>query len=125
MPTTTVKISVHQVGEFTFADKQRNLELETLSGMRQLIEDIHRVSRPITPMLTGDLRGDVKKNVSKLGNIVRGTIEWARPYAWYQERGYTNGPVRRYTTPGTKAHFAEESVVKVTQSSKKYFGKKI
>jgi len=125
MPNATVKIKAYKVGDFNFADKQRNLEIETLSGMRQLIEDIHRTSRPITPMLSGQLRGDVKKNVIKLGDVIRGTIEWARPYAWYQERGYTNGVVKRYTTPGTRAHFAEESVVKVTQSSKRYFGKKI
>ncbi len=69
--------------------------------------------------------GDVRKSTKRVGSIVRGTIEWRRPYAWYQERGYTNGPVRRYTTPGTHAHFAEESVKTVTADSKKYFGKRI
>lgn len=125
MPTTRIKIRVHKVGNFDFRDKTRKVEMSTMSGMRQLLEDIHRVSRPITPMLTGDLRSDVIKIVSKLGNIIRGTIEWHRPYSWYQERGYTSGPVRKYTTPGTKAHFAEESVKTVTSSSKRYFGKRI
>ena len=121
----TIKVSVKKEGNFDFADKTAKVQLQTLSGMRQLIEDIHRTSRPKTPMLTGDLRGDVRKAVQRFGSTVRGTIEWARPYAWYQERGYTNGPVRRYTTPGTQAHFAETSVKEVTSSSKKYFGKKI
>jgi len=125
MPTNTIKINVKEEGSFNFNDKVAKVQLQTLSGMRQMIEDIHRTSRPITPMLTGDLRGDVKKTVSRDGDHVRGIIEWARPYAWYQERGYTNGPVRRYTTPGTHAHFAEESVKEVTKDSKKYFGKKI
>lgn len=123
MPTT--RITVKKRGKFDFVGTQAEMERQTLNGMRQMIEDIHRVSRPKTPMLTGDLRKDVKKTISKLGNTVRGTIEWARPYAWYQERGYTSGPVRNYTTPGTGKHFAAKSVKQVTSSSKKYFGKKI
>lgn len=125
MPTTTVKVTVKKEGQFDFDSKSSAVELQTLSGMRQLIEDIHRISRPKTPLRFGDLRGDVIKTVTKLGDVVRGTIEWARPYAWYQERGYTNGPVRRYTTPGTQAHFAETSVIEATQDTSKYFGKKI
>lgn len=125
MPSIFIRVSVRKQGSFDFADKTAKVELQTLSGMRQMIEDIHRTSRPLTPMLKGDLRGDVKKTVQRLGETVRGTIEWGRPYAWYQERGYTNGPVRRYTTPGTQAHFAETSVKEVTSSSKKYFGKNI
>lgn len=125
MPTTAIKISVRQEGSFNLNEKIAKVQLASLAGMRQMLEDIHRTSRPITPMLTGDLRGDVKKSTTRIGDIIRGTIEWARPYAWYQERGYTNGPVRRYTTPGTQAHFAETSVKEVTASSKKYFGNKI
>jgi hypothetical protein len=125
MPTTKIKISVRKQGDFNFKDKATKVELNTLSGMRQMIEDIHRVSRPLTPMLTGDLRGDVIKSTAKVGNIIRGEIEWHKFYAWYQERGYTSGPVRRYTTPGTQAHFAETSVKEVTARADKYFGKKI
>ena len=125
MASNTIKIRVRQEGNFDFNSKIAKVQLATLTGMRQLLEDIHRTSRPITPMLTGDLRGDVKKSVERVGEVIKGTIEWARPYAWYQERGYTNGPVRRYTTPGTQAHFAETSVKEVTASSKQYFGKKI
>jgi hypothetical protein len=125
MPTTRIRISVRKIGDFNFKDKTAKVELSTLSGMRQMIEDIHRISRPITPMLTGDLRADVLKSVSKIGSIIRGVIEWHRPYAWYQERGYTSGPIKRYTTPGTQAHFAETSVKEATSHPNKYFGKKI
>lgn len=126
MPTTKIKISTRKEGRFNFRDKEEKIELSALNGVRRMIEDIHKVSRPKTPMLTGDLRGDVRKRVKKLKrSTVRGTIEWHRPYAWYQERGYTSGPVRRYTTPGTQAHFAETSVKEVTSRSRKYFGKKI
>lgn len=124
MPTTRIK--VRKIGRFDFNGKKDKVKTRAQAGMRQLLEDIHRESRPITPKLTGDLRGDVKKTVSKRGSVIRGVIEWVRPYAWYQERGYTSGPVTRYTTPGTGAHFAEKSVKKVTSSNKrKYFGRKI
>lgn len=124
MPTTRVKI--RRRGNFDFKTPTIKAQLNAQIGMRQLLEDIHKTSRPITPKLTGDLRGDVRKKVSKLGNRIIGIIEWQRPYAWYQERGYTSGPVKRYTTPGTKAHFAAISVKKVTSKrASKYFGKKI
>lgn len=125
MPTTRIK--VRKVGNFDFKAKASKVELQTQTGMRRLIEDIHKKSRPITPMSAGggDLRGDVKKSVKKLGKRVVGIIEWQRPYAWYQERGYTSGPVKRYTTPGTRAHFASTSVKEVTAHTRKYFGKKI
>lgn len=80
---------------------------------RLLLEDIHRNSNLITPMKDGDLRKRVKKVIEK---PTRGVIEWETSYAWYQERGYTSGPVRNYTTPGTQAHFAEDSVKKTTQN---------
>lgn len=123
MPVNRIK--VRRQGNFNFNDKISKVELRTQTGMRRMLEDIHRTARPITPKLTGDLRGDVEKTVKKLGKVIRGVIHWKRPYSWYQERGYTSGPVKRYTTPGTSAHFAEISVKKVTSNSKKYFGKRI
>ncbi len=88
-------------------------------GIRFMLEAIHRESTPKTPMLTGQLRADVKKEV--LGT--RGKIRWGKKYAYWQERGYTSGPVRRYTTPGTGAHFAEQAVSNVTKDSRQYFKK--
>lgn len=86
-------------------------------ALRFMLDAIHRESRPNTPMLTGQLRGDVTKRV--MGET--GSIKWGKKYAWYQERGYTSGPVRRYTTPGTGAHFAENAVKTVTKDGRKYF----
>lgn len=97
------------------ADKDVKLAL----AIRFALDDIHRISRPKTPRLSGQLRGDVTKRV--MGK--RGSIKWGKHYAWYQERGYTNGKVRRYTTPGTQAHFAETSVKEVARNARQYFRK--
>lgn len=86
-------------------------------AIRFMLDAIHDTSRPTTPRKTGQLRGDVTKRVT--GN--RGSIKWGKKYAWYQERGYTSGPVRKYTTPGTGAHFASNAVRKVTNESSRYF----
>jgi hypothetical protein len=86
-------------------------------AIRFMLDAAHTESRPKTPMKTGALRGDVNKTVK--GNV--GQIKWGRKYAWYQERGYTSGPVKRYTTPGTSAHFAETSVRNVAKDGRKYF----
>lgn len=93
-------------------DVNKHIALSHLNGqamVRSILEDIHSTANEITPMLTGDLRADVKKTVTGASSRIVGSIKWDRPYSWYQERGYTNGPVKRYTTPGTKAHFAEDS----------------
>lgn len=75
---------------------------------RLLLENIHSVANPLTPMAeTKNLRTSVIKRVE---SPTRASITWLAPYAWYQERGYTSGPVMRYTTPGTQAHFAETAV---------------
>ena len=75
-------------------------------AIRFALADIHRKSTPVTPKLSGQLRTNIRKSVRGL----RGRIHWGAKYAEYQERGYTSGKVRRYTTPGTSAHFAERSV---------------
>lgn len=86
-------------------------------AIRFMLEAIHRESTPNTPMLTGQLRSDVKKRVTG----TKGRITWGKNYAWYQERGYTSGPVRRYTTPGTGKRFARNAVVDVAKKSNIYF----
>lgn len=87
--------------------------------LRFMIEDIHIKSVYKTPFKGGDLRAMVAKQI----NGKTGIIEWRAPYAEYQERGYTSGPVRHYTTPGTQAHFAEESVVEVMNNVQEYLTK--
>ena len=94
-------------------EKRQKLGLAVRFG----IEDMHRISRPKTPMKTGQLRGDVEKSV----HGANGKITWGKHYAWYQERGYTSGKVRKYTTPGTGAHFAEDAAKDVGNNPRKYF----
>ncbi len=86
-------------------------------AIRLMLEAIQRQSTPTTPMRTGNLRADVRKRVSGKS----GSIHWGARYAAYQERGYTSGRVRRYTTPGTGAHFAERAVTNVKNDSRRYF----
>lgn len=88
-------------------------------AIRFMLNDIKEESTPITPMLTGALRRNVK--VTVMGK--RGKINWGQKYAAYQERGYTSGPVKRYTTPGTGKSFAEKSVNKVARRAERYFRK--
>lgn len=76
--------------------------------LRFMAEDIHKASTPITPMKTGQLRRSVIKQV--LGK--KGQIRWDKRYAVYQEAGYSKGPIRRYTTPGTGKAFAYRAVQK-------------
>lgn len=84
--------------------------------LRLLGEGILISSTPRTPFKKGNLRG--RTRVSVAGN--RGSVKWLAHYAEYQERGYTTGPVRKYTTPGTGAHFAEQAVRKETANTKQY-----
>ena len=87
--------------------------------IRSALEDMKRISTPITPLKDGPLRANVKIRV--IGNT--GTIKWGQDYAWYQERGYTSGPVRKYTTPGTGKHFVKRSAKAMMKNYKKYFRK--
>lgn len=87
----------------------------TSLALRFMIEDIHRIANPKTPKDKGNLRADVIKSV----NGLRGRIEWSKEYAVYQEyKQFTN-----YTTSGTGPHYAENSVVDVVQRSRSYFRK--
>ena len=93
---------------------ENNIDL----AIRMMLEDIHREAEPVTPYKHGTLRTMVTKNME---GPHHGSITWFAPYAEYQERGYTSGPVTRYTIPGTHAHFAKEAVEKVIPRSRDYF----
>lgn len=54
------------------------------------------------PMDTGALR----TNISKTDN----SITYQSPYAHAQYVGYTKGPVRNYTTPGTGAYWDKKMI---------------
>ena len=78
-------------------------------ALRMALEDVDREAFRTTPKKMGNLRKNLRKSVSGK----KGTITWSSSYAAYQERGYTSGPVRKYTTAGTGAHFARNAVRKV------------
>lgn len=83
-------------------------------AIRMMMEDIHTYSTPITPKRPAPVGGNLRTSVSKqMVSPTVGIMTWHAPYAEYQERGYTTGPVVHYSTPGTHAHFVEESVNKV------------
>lgn len=87
--------------------------------IRLMVEDVHRKSNYITPYRKGGLRGAVNKRMQGK----KGIIEWTVPYAAYQERGMARDGsrvVKHYTTPGTHAHFAEESVQAVMDNPYPY-----
>lgn len=99
--------------------RQVGSEVHNRAGLaiRFMLEAIHRQSTPKTPMKTGQLRADVNKSVLGLN----GKITWGKRYAYWQERGYTSGPVKKYTTPGTGAQFAQNAVKDVVKDSRRYF----
>jgi len=75
-------------------------------ALRLTMDGIDKSAFPKTPKDRGELRKNIRKSVS----AKKGRIEWSSRYAQYQERGYSSGPIRHYTTPGTGAHFAENAV---------------
>ena len=86
---------------------------QTSLGIRLMLEDIARLSFPITPKKEGNLRSNVLKQV--LGQT--GTIVWLKEYAVFQEEKQ----YRNYTTAGTGPHFAEKSVMRVVGNATKYW----
>lgn len=89
-------------------------------AIRMMMEDIHNYSTQITPYKEGALRTSVTKQMPQ---PLVGIMTWNVPYAQYQERGMrADGThiVRNYTTPGTHAHFVEESLDKVVQRIPQY-----
>jgi len=93
-------------------------------ALRMMLEETYRESNPITPKRQDPVGGTLRTAVTKtMESNTKGTIAWHAPYAYIQERGWnptTNGKTyfTNYTTPGTHAHFAEESVKKVVARSR-------
>lgn len=109
-----MSVTIENNTAYITAEINNNIDL----AIRLMLEDIHREANPITPYKEGTLRTMVIKGMD---GPHKGYIAWNAPYAEYQERGYTTGPVTHYTTPGTHAHFAEKSVNKVVNRSRDYF----
>lgn len=62
----------------------------------------YRYMDKYVPMKTGDLRSIV--------DIDSNTITYEMPYAHAQYVGYTKGPVKNYTTPGTGPYWDRKMV---------------
>ena len=76
--------------------------------LRTMADELVTLSTPGTPRDKGNLRQDIIKQVLGL----KGKVVWGKNYAAYQERGVRRDGsrrVRKYTTPGTGAHFAQNA----------------
>lgn len=133
------------MGDFkvTFDAERVNawLRKATTEGINDLDKAVGRTAaeagkfiKPVTPKKTGNLRRSYLPKKNSLFNwqyysIYGDSGASAHPYGIYQENGYTNGPVKNYTTPGTGAHFLEKNLTgverllksKVETVLKKYF----
>lgn len=97
-----------------FPQVEQQVENACSIAIRMMMEDMHTLANPITPYKNNGLRTSVTKQME---TPLKGVMRWNVPYAQYQERGMrADGThvVKRYTTPGTHAHFVEESINKVT-----------
>ena len=98
-----------------------NLSNKLQVTIRLLLDGIHQTSTPLTPMRPLPKGGTLRAEVVKyLDNAYTGVIEWRAPYAWYQERGYTTGPIVNHSTPGTISHFAEVSTKRTLEDLETY-----
>lgn len=73
-------------------------------------------AEPRTPKDKGNLRRDTLKQVLGL----KGQVRWRKEYAAYQERGRRfdgTHKVRKYSTPGTGSHFAEDAAKKIPKKT--------
>ena len=105
------------VVKLKFDQATQQVENAASLAIRFMMEDLHTLANPITPYKTGNLRTSVSK---QLPSKLVGVVKWHAPYAEYQERGFTTGPVLHYTTPGTHAHFVEQSLNTVVQKIPQY-----
>lgn len=85
-------------------DTQRSGSL----AIRYMLDDMHSLANPKTPMDKGQLRRNVLKSVQGL----RGSIKWGAKYASILE----NKKFVNYTTAGTGPHFAENSVKAIAKN---------
>jgi len=95
-------VSLSNLGEVIASDIGKKFN----TGGEVVARVILANSRILAPKKTRALADSGR--VEKTGEGYR--VGYTADYAWYQERGYTSGPVRRYTTPGTQAHYLKDSV---------------
>ena len=113
-------MSLEYTAKFTLQKEmlKNNLGL----AVRNMLTDIHRESNPVTPKRPDPIGGTLRTDVLEImEGPTTGSIYWNAPYAAYQERGFTTGVVVNYSTPGTHAHFARDSVETVMRRARDYF----
>lgn len=98
-----VKITDHTGEVKNSLDQKANIFL------RLFAEAVVLEAEPNTPQKLGNLRRDVVKSVLGL----QGKIAWGKNYAKFQE----TKQYRRYTTPGTGPHFAENAIKAMIRKS--------
>ena len=92
-------------------------KLEGNSTLTKMANAIVETAEPKTPKKSGNLRATVVKQVLGL----EGKVVWEAEYAAAQEVGTTRGfPIVHYTTAGTGAHFAENSVKAIMANAEEY-----
>lgn len=104
-----------QVIDFT-PDIRNKTKQRASVFLRMICDNVVQISTPKTPRDLGNLSRDVLRQVSGL----HGSIEWRKVYASYQERGKRadgSRVVKRYTTPGTGPHFAENAVRRAVENT--------
>ena len=94
--------TLNNVGEIIARDIKKRLDV----GVGVTAGIILANSRILAPKKTRAMADSGQKE--KIQDGYR--VGFSAKYAPYQERGFTSGPVRRYTTPGTQAHFLRDSV---------------
>lgn len=90
------------------------------TAMSRMIQDIATVAKIKAPFKHGDLTKEIKpERVAKFKYIVLVNLE----YAAYQEKGERadgTHKIRKYTTPGTGAHFLENAGDQVVEQVDDY-----
>lgn len=108
------------VVKLKFSQATQQVENAASLAIRMMMEDTHSLANRVTPYKEGALRTAVTKQMQ---TPLLGVMRWNVPYASYQERGMRQDGshvVRNYTTPGTHAHFIEESLNTVVQKVPQY-----
>ena len=72
------------------------------SVLKKLTKSCAEHMEKYVPKKTGQLRENI--------HVEPGLIIYQSDYAMYQYRGYTRGPVRNYTTPGTGPYWDKRMV---------------
>lgn len=104
-----MKARVHIQG-VPVSDRIRMSESRLPLALNSFLDGVIEVAEPITPKKDGPLSQSTSKEV----NGRHGSVSWNRVYAGFQEFGQRKDgthKVKKYTTPGTGARFAETGVL--------------